>query len=311
MTPLRRMLGQYLALRRALGYRLYRPGKALEGFVSFAEQEGSKVITTALALRWACLPEHVDPATWASRLGLVRRFARYCRTVDPRTEVPPDGMLPHVYRRKLPYIWSRIEIHGLLEATGRMRSPRGLRALTYETLFGLIAGAGLRINEALHLDNFDVDWTAGVLTIRNTKFGKTRYVPVHPSTIAALRHYTQTRDRIVPTRDPTAFFVTEHGPRLSESAVRFVYSQIRSKLPFHNREGQRRPRIHDLRHAFAVETLRRWYRTGRNVEALLPRLATYLGHIHVNDTYWYLTAVPDLLSSAAHRLDRRERTRFP
>ena len=310
MISIRRMLGQYLALRRALGFRLYRPGKALEGFVTFTELEGGKVITTALALRWARLPERVEPAAWAGRLGLVRRFACYCRTVDPRTEVPPYGLLPHVYRRKPPYIWSRAQIQALLEAARRMRSRRGLRALTYETLFGLIAGAGLRINEALHLDNPDVDWASGVLTIRNTKFGKTRYVPVHPSTVTALQHYARARNRLVPNRNLAAYFVTEHGSRLSESAVRFVYPRLCRKIQFHKRDSQRFPRIHDLRHAFAVETLRRWYRAGRDVETLLPRLATYIGHAHVNDTYWYLSAVPDLLSSAARRFDRRERTSF-
>lgn len=310
MKPLRRLLEQYVALRRALGYRLYRPGKALQGFVTFAEREGARVISTELALRWARLPERVDPATWAGRLGLVRRFARYCRTIDERTEIPPDDLLPHAYRRKPPYLWSRTEIQNLLKAARRMRSPRRLRALTYETFFGLIAGAGLRISEALNLATSDVDWSCGVLTIRNTKFGKTRYVPLHPSTLEALRRYVRARDRLVPDRDAAALFVTEHGSRLSESAVRDVYKRLRKRCPFRRESGQRLPRIHDLRHAFAVETLRRWYRVGRDVEVWLPRLATYLGHAHVNDTYWYLSAVPDLLTSAVRRLDRRERKRF-
>jgi integrase/recombinase XerD len=304
MNPLRQALEKYLSLRRALGFELYRPGKALERFVSFAEQEGASTITTALALRWARLPEGVDPSTWAGRLDLVRRFARFCYTLDLRTEVPPDGLLPHRLRRKTPYIWSRAEVKALLALMRRIRSPLGLRRFTYETFFGLISGAGLRISEALGLDNADIDWSTGVVTIRNTKFGKTRRVPVHPSTLVALQQYARKRDRLVPTRDREAYFITEQGSRLSQGAVRWVYQSLRKQLEFGRTNGHRPPRIHDLRHAFAVETLRRWYRAGRDVEAWLPRLATYMGHAHVNDTYWYLSAVPDLLSSAARRMDQ-------
>ena len=311
MNPLRRALGQYLALRRALGFRLQRQGKALEGFVIFAERERATTITSDLALRWARLPKGVNPTTYADRLGNVRRFARYCFTLDPGTEIPPDGLIPHARHRREPYIWTRKEVQALLASTRRIRSPLGLRALTYKTLFGLIAVAGLRINEALHLDNTDVDWTSGVLTIRNTKFGKTRHVPVHPSTIAGLRRYVRKRDRVVPNCDPAPFFVTEHGTRLSESAVRDVFSRLRRILPQRTRGNQRQPRIHDLRHTFAVETLRRWYRAGRNVEASLPRLATYLGHAHVNDTYWYLSAVPDLMAAVARRIEREAGRNVP
>jgi integrase len=164
MNPLRRVLGEYLALRRALGYQLYRQGKALESFVNFAERQRATVITTDLACRWAKSPERADPATWASRLGGVRQFARYCHTVDPRTEIPPDGLLPYRFRRKPPYLWNRVEIQALLAAARALPSPLGLRPLTYETLFGLIAATGVRINEALHLDSGDVDWTTGILT---------------------------------------------------------------------------------------------------------------------------------------------------
>jgi len=287
-----------------MGYRLYRAGKALDRFVTFAEGERAAVITTDLARRWALLPERVDPATWASRLSVVRQFARYCHTVDARTEIPPEGLLPYRYRRRPPYVWSRAEIQALLAAARGMHSPLGLRPLTYETLFGLLAATGLRINEALHLDRGDVDWTNGVLTIRHTKFGKTRYVPLHPSTVRALRRCARVRDRVVLARDQSAYFVTEHGSRLSENAVRSVFARLLTMVPYEKRTGRRRPRIHDLRHAFAVETLRQWYQGGRDVEAWLPRLAAYLGHVHVNDTYWYLTAVPDLLMAAARRLDR-------
>jgi integrase/recombinase XerD len=309
MNPLRMALHDYLSMRRALGFHLFRPGQALWRFVEYAETQRASVITTALALRWARLPEKAAPSTWATRLALVRRFARYCQTIDARTEVPPEGLLPDRLRRKPPHIWSRIEVQTLLTGARRMRSPLGLRGLTYHTFFGLIAGTGLRISEALHLDNSDVDWGSGVLTVRDTKFGKTRLVPVHPTALTALRAYAFKRDQLVVNRDRNAYFVIEGGGRLSQGAVRYVYSRLRKTIPFKCLMGLRRPRIHDLRHSFAVGTLRRWYRSGRDVNALMPRLATYMGHAHVFDTYWYISAVPDLLSSAARLHERKERSR--
>ena len=306
MSSLSRTLCEYLALRRALGFRLYRPGQALEKFVAFAEHEGAAVITTNIALRWAQLPTKADDATRAGRLDLIRRFARYCYSIDPRTQVPPEGLLPHRRRRRSPHIWSHSEIVSLLVAAGNMRSPLGLRSLTYTTFFGLIAVSGLRISEALHLNDGDIDWAAGIITIRDTKFGKTRYVPLHPSTLLAMRRYRRKRDSL-PIQDKAAYFVTEHGTRLSESAVRWVFKRLRKIAVKTPPPGFRLARIHDLRHTFAVQTLRGWYRDGSDVEAMLPRLATYIGHAHVNDTYWYLSAVPDLLNAAVSRLEKNRK----
>ncbi len=308
MTTLRQALTEYLAIRRALGVGLYRPGKALQSFVSFAERANATAISTDLALRWARLPTNVHPATWAERLACVRRFARYCAATEPRTEIPPDELLPHRRPRRRPGLWTEAQIRALLTAARRLRSPRGLRSRTYETFFGLLAATGLRISEALGLDAVDVDQAAGVLTIRDTKFGKTRYVPVHRTTRAALQRYARTRDRLVPSRGTGAFFITEQGARLSESAVRWVYAQLRPRTPAGGATGQAPLRIHDLRHTFAVRTVRSLYRAGRDVEAWLPRLATYLGHTHVNDTYWYLTADPELLRCAVDRVERGERS---
>ncbi len=249
VTWLRLALADYLALRRALGYRLCRPGKALEAFVEFMECQGAPFITTALASRWARLPARVHPATWAGRLGLVRRFARHCQAVEPRNEVPPDGLLASRRPRRPPYIWSDDEIQALLAAARRLSSPHGLRPLTYETFFGLVSATGLRISEALGLEDTDVDRSDAVLTIRNTKFGKTRLVPVHRSTCEALRRYGEERDRRVPSRGRTAaFFMTERSPRLSESAVRYVFRELRADIGYSASDGRRRPRIHDLRH---------------------------------------------------------------
>jgi len=311
MKTLRDALTDYLNMRRALGYELYRSGKALENFVHFAEKEGVTVITTDLALRWAKAPAHSKPTTWASRLALVRRFARYCTAIDPRTEIPPDGLLPHRYRRRRPYVYKDEEIRRLLLAARRVPSKQGLRSLTYETLFGLLASTGLRIGEALGLDDSDIDLDSGVLTIRNTKFGKTRYVPVHRSTGRALSHYARQRDCRAPKRESPAYFVTESGTRLSANAVRRMFLRLLRKAGIHTSQGCPRPRIHDLRHRFAVYTLLRWYRTREDVEAKLPHLATYLGHVHVADTYWYLSAVPELLQLVIRRVEeagRKKRT---
>jgi site-specific recombinase XerD len=296
-TTLRNHLESYLAMRRALGYELYRQGKALDNFVRFAEGEGATVITTKLALRWARLPENVAPSTWTSRLALVRRFARYCSTLAPETEIPPDGLLTHRYQRKDPRIYSQEEVCKLLQAAKQITSKYGLRAFTYETLFGLLASTGLRITEALSLDDADIDLEPGILTIRNTKFGKTRCIPVHNSTKKALSTYFRQRNSRVPRRRSEAFFITESGTRLSYSGVRWMFARLVRDTGLVACK-RRRPQIKGFRHTFTVETLLKWYRNGVDVEANLPRLSTYLGHTHVRDTYWYLSAVPELLCCA-------------
>jgi len=295
-----------------MGFKLYRPGKALLTFVQFAERSRVQVITIALALRWAKLPNNAQPDTWALRLGLVRGFAHYCQAIDSRNEVPPMGLLPFRCLRKTPYIYSQTEIRKILDATQKLFSKGGfhLRPHTYRAFFGLLATTGMRISEARLLDDRDVDLQKAILTIRTTKFGKARLVPLHSSACAALHRYRRLRNRQFPQQSATSFFVNKEGKCLSESAIRSAFHQILSFSAIQTPQGQRRPRIHDLRHTFAVQTLRRWYRTNRNVQAWLPRLSTYLGHVHVNDTYWYFTAVPDLLRSAARRLERVER-RFP
>lgn len=312
MSKLRKALTDYLLLRRAMGFKLYRPGKALLKFVQFAERKRVQVITIALALRWAKLPNNAQPDTWALRFGLVRGFANYCHAIDARNEVPPKGLLPFRCLRKMPYIYSQSEVRKILDATQKLFSKGGfhLRPHTYRALFGLLATTGMRISEARLLDDSDVDLQSAVLTIRATKFGKARLIPVHSSTCTALRRYRRLRNCQFPQRDTTSFFVNKQGTYLSESAIRSAFHQILNISAIQAPQGQRRPRIHDLRHTFAVETLRHWYRTNRNVQAWLPRLSTYLGHVHVNDTYWYFTAVPDLLRSAARRLEHVQR-RFP
>jgi len=309
MSSLRRALQEYLRLRRALGFKLEKVERTLRRFVEFAEAEAASFITTELALRWAQASPHADAAYWANRLGVVRLFARHCATLDSRTEIPPAGLLPHNVRRKPPYLYSDAEIAGLIEAARHLPSRTGLRAATISTLLGLIAVTGMRRSEPIDLDRGDVDLTHGVITVRRSKFGKSRYLPLHPSTQQALQRYQAERDRLCPRPQTASFFVSEQGTRVSQWALYAAFVKVSRQIGLRGPSDRHGPRLHDLRHSFALRTILGWYREGHDVERLLPRLATYLGHAHITDTYWYLTATPELLRSAALRLDTAEEQR--
>ncbi len=311
MSELHTALEEYLAVRRALGVKLRLAGRLLKTFVDFAEREGANIITIDLALRWATQPADAQPAQWANRLGMVRRFAQYRNATDPRTEVPTPDLLPFRTHRPIPYLYSDEEVSRLLEAARQLPPVTGLRPHTYATLLGLYAVTGMRTNEPLHLDRQDVDLTQRVLTVRGTKFGKSRYVPIHPSTEQALQNYAARRDALCPHPQATSFFVSERSTRLTEWCVRWTFVKLSRQVGLRGPDDSHGPRIHDFRHRFAVKTLLQWYRSGQNVEHHLPALATYLGHAHVADTYWYLTAVPELLKLAALRVERVEGGRLP
>ena len=307
MKRLEQALKDYLDIRRSLGYRLQKAEGLLRNFVAFLQAEGAPYITRELALRWATQPAKAEPSTWAGRLGTVRRFAIWHSAIEPRSEIPPTGLLPYRYHRKPPHIYSDEEIEKLLRRTQQLPSPKGLRAHTYTTLFGLLLVTGMRVNEALGLDRLDVDLKLGIVHIRRTKFGKSRYVPVHPSTVEALKKYAESRDHIFPA--PTAaFFLSERGRRITASIVHYTFATLSQRIGL--RAGAKGrghgPRLMDMRHRFAARTLIHWYRAGLDVERELPKLATYLGHVHINYTYWYLEAVPELLQLATDRLIQRE-----
>ena len=230
MSSLQTALDDYLAVRRALGYKLLLEGRLLRRFIEFAKHARADYITTELALKWATQPAHAQPSQWANRLGMVRRFARYCRPNDLRTIVPPPDLLPHQYRRVAPYIYSDQEIIRLLKAARQLPSAIGLRPYTFATLFGLYAASGLRANEALRLDRGDVDLINGVLTIRDTKFGKTRYVPVHPSTQHALQRYAKLRDRLCPTPSSSRFFLSDRGTRVTYDTLRWTFVKVSRQI---------------------------------------------------------------------------------
>jgi integrase/recombinase XerD len=305
---LEQALNDYLRIRRSLGYRLRESEGLLRNFIAFLRAERVSYITRQVALRWATQPAKAQPATWAGRLGIIRRFAIWHSATEPRTEIPPAGLLPHRYRRKPPHIYSDEEIEIVLRESRQLPSPNGLRARTYTTLFGLLVATGMRVNEALGLNRVDVDLERGILYIRRTKFGKSRYVPVHASTLAALKKYAEVRDRVFPAPLIPAFFISEKSSRITEWMARYTFAKLSQRVGLRaSAKGHGHgPRLQDMRHRFAARTLIHWYRAGLDVERELPKLSTYLGHVHVNDTYWYLEAVPELLQLATDRLIHRE-----
>ncbi len=275
--------------------------------MAFLQAERASCITRQLVLRWATRPAKAQPFTWAQRFGIIRRFAIWHSAIEPRTEIPPAGLLPHRYRRKPPHIYSDEEIEKLLRRTQQLPSPKGLRARTYTTLFGLLVATGMRVNEALGLDRPDVDLKLGILHIRRTKFGKSRYVPVHRFHRSGSEKVRRRRDRLFPA-SLAPFFISEKGHRITEWMARYTFAKISQRVGLRaSAKGYGRgPRLLDMRHRFAARTLISWYRAGLDVEQELPKLSTYLGHVHVNHTYWYLEAVPELLQLVTDRLIPRE-----
>lgn len=295
---------EYLSFRRDLGFALKIEGEGLLRFAQHADGIGHRgSLTTDLAVRWAKLPLGADPLYWARRLDIVRRFAKHRRLFDPATEIPPEGMLGPSYRRPRPYIYSEGEIVALLEAASRLGPACTLASGSYVTLFGLIASTGLRVSEAVRLTRKEVDLDAGLLTVTESKFHKSRLVPLHPSTTEALKRYAARRDYFHHAVESQAFFLTARAAPLSKSMVWTTFAGLRRSLGWTGRDG-RLPRIHDLRHTFAVRKLLRWYEEDADVDHKIAALSTYLGHVKVSDTYWYLTAVPELLAVASARFER-------
>ncbi len=303
MSTLLSAVDEYLRLRRCLGFKMAEGGRLLPDFVSFMERVGADYITNDLALRWATQPADASPAHWASRLRVVRKFAQHWSATDPRTEVPPAGLLPYHYHRQRPYIFTPTEIQHLVDAAWTLQSTRGLRPWTYHTAFGLVAVTGMRAGELTNLDRDDVDLERGVLRIRQAKFGKSRLLPVHPSTQAVLQRYARHRDQIFPKPPTPSFFLSDQGRRLTWWILRWTFVKLSIQTGLRAPKAHCGPRLHDLRHSFAVRTVLGWYRSGATVEQRLPTLATYLGHVHVTDTYWYLSATPELLALASARLE--------
>lgn len=298
--PLRGLLVDYLAVRRALGFKLTRDGLLLDQFVTYLEQAGAQRITSELALSWVTTPERAS-ASWLNvRLSVVRGFARWLEAFDPATEVPERGWLPPI-RRTTPYLYSEDDVASLLAAARALRWP--LSAATYETLIGILVVTGMRVGEAIRLDRSDVSLDDGLLTIADSKLGKSRQLILHPTTVSALRVYLRRRARLSPSPAEPALFVHPAGIRINYEAVQATFKVLTIRAGLSPRSPQCRPTPHGLRHSFTVDTLVRWYREGVDVQARLASLSTWLGHADVKWTYWYLSTVPELLELAGERLE--------
>jgi integrase len=303
MSNLRGYLADYLRLRRALGYELKRAGRLLEGFVEHLEVAGAQSVESELAISWARLPADAQPARWAQRLAIARGFALYVQTIVPESEVPPARVFAARYRRRAPYLWSQHDICRLLDGARTLTPP--LRAATHEALFGLLAVSGMRVGEAIGLQREHVDLDSGVITIgpQDAKLGRQRLVPLQPSAIQQLRRYAADRDRFCPRPRSRAFFISTAGNTLGYHRLRETFVQITTQTGLRTATVQ--PRMHDLRHSFAVRTLIGWQRSEADVAAQMPALSSYLGHLNPTGTWWYLSATPELMTLAAERLDAR------
>jgi len=309
MSTLRTAAEDYLAIRRALGFKLRVQGRVLMEFVEYLEQMGMATVTTEVAVEWATKPSGASPQWHAMRLGIARRFAAHLQLLDPRCEVPPRDILPERHRRLPPYIYSAGDIRALMAEAGRLRPS--FRAATAETVIGLLAVTGMRAGEIVRLNRGDADLGAGALKVIATKFNKSRELALHGTTVAALRAYAGSRDEHWRHTSSPAFFMSTGGNRLSQSALNatFVALTRAAGLEPEPTSRQRRPRPHGLRHTFAVDTLIAWYRAGDDVQAHLPALSAFMGHSQPKDTYWYLSAVPELLALASDRAQRHSEAR--
>lgn len=302
MSQLWVALDDYLRLRRSLGYKLQRAGQLLADFVAYAEAAGAEHVRVDLAISWALLASNPDTRWRAQRLGILRRFARYLHAIDPAHEVPPPGLISPGRGRPAPFLYSKDQVVALMAAARGLRSP--LQAATVETTVGLLAVSGLRVGEVIRLDNGDVDFAQGLLVVRSSKSGKSRTVPLHPSTLEALRSYTAVRDRFFPKPRSDSFFVSTVGKPVRSGNLRDAFATVATLASLPARTAGHRPRLADLRHSFAVQTLLDWHAADLDVGAGLPILSTYLGHVSPASTYWYLSASPPLLAAAAARLER-------
>jgi integrase len=301
MSALSHAAAEYLELRRLLGHGLADAHRLLPRFVAYLDATGATRVTVAAALAWAQQPD-ADPTStvWPRRMTVARGFARYMAGIDGCSEVPPPGLIRSQQRRRSPFILSSSEVAMVMAAARAMKQR--LPAATQETLIGLLAATGMRVGEALRLDRGDVDWAEGVLLIRESKFGKSRQIPVLPSTLSALDRYGAVRDQHCERPSTRALFVSLRGTRVIYQTVQAIFRRLCDGCGI-GADAPSRPRLHDLRHRFAVATLLGWYRAGEDVEARIPLLSTYLGHREPRNTYWYLSAVPELLALAAGRLE--------
>jgi len=308
MTVLEQRLDEYLQLRRTLGHKMAEAHRVLPWFVSYLDDHGIEFVTVEAALAWSLEREVPAGSVVPShRMMVVRGFARYLSGIDARTEVPPAGTIRRPNRWRRPFIYSDADVLAMIEQA-RVVIPQPLRSATYQTLIGLLATTGLRVGEALRLDRDDLDRTEGVLRIRESKFGKSRLVPLHASTVDALERYDHTRQQLLPDPSTESLFVSLRGTRVIYETVWPVHRKL-CELAEVGASSAVIPRIHDHRHSMAVKTLLGWYQDGVDVPSRIGWLSTYLGHREPRYTYHYLSAAPDLLAHAARLLNDAQQVR--
>ena len=296
----------YLTYRRSLGFALKSHASLLRQFAQFAEQMGQQDrLTVALVIAWSRSMNDRVSVRWAGRLSILRGFAKYLLRFDPTTEIPPRNLFgPATYHRRLPHIFSNEEVIALMDASVCLQPSKGLRPQTCRTIFGLLAASGLRISEALNLTRADVDLHIGVLSIRETKFHKNRIVPLDPSVTAALKSYARLRDRRVPFTNSDHFFLFDRGNAPSPKAIRLTLRRLCEQFGWQPRGDYPHHRPQDMRHSFIVRSLLRFYQQGIEIDRAILALSTYVGHAHVAHTYWYCTAIPQLMAIATERYHR-------
>src|SRR4030042_2752669 len=295
----------YLNYRRKMGFAIRIEGQELLRFAKYADSISHKEhITVELAIQWAKLPQKCSSIYWARRLDIVRRFAKYLKTIDAGTEVPPEGICGPSYCRKTPHIYTEEQIASLLNAARALTPLNGLRPNTYATLFGLLASTGIRISEALNLKDHDVNLENNIIIIRETKFHKSRIIPIHSTTSKALKYYVDKRNKAHASSISNAFFLTEKATSLKYHKTLMTFVSISYSLGWRSPKKRKGPRIHDLRHTFVVKRFLSWYRNGEDVNKQIYYLSTYLGHVKIADTYWYITAIPELMAIASSRFER-------
>lgn len=312
MSVLGEEVSSYIVSRRRFGFVVRHDEGTLRSFVRFCDNAGITTVTSTSIVEWATAPVGVTGAWSAQRFGVARRFAQHLHLTDPGHEVPPQRLIVGHYERVTPYLYTGDEIDAVMTAAGRLSGR--IRPIAYRTLIGLLAATGMRISEALGLDDTNVEFDAGLITVRNAKFNKSRQLPLHSTTIAALGLYVSSRRDIRAddvAGDGQAFFVSDTGRRIGYGQCREMFSRCLDQAGVTAPAGRRRPRIHDLRHTFAVNTLIDWYSNGVNVNAYLPYLSTYLGHVEPAATYWYFSGSPELAGVIASRLDSIKETVNP
>lgn len=299
LLSMRDKVDLYFRHRRRLNYTKCGVESGLLKFAAYVDQTGYKgPLTISLACKWAAASKEGGRKAWARRLTYLHGFAKYYKAIDPKTEIPPFNIFGFIYRRPKPYIYSKKEIADLLEITKVLTPTNGLKPTTYKYLLGLLASTGLRISEAIKLNRQEVNLNEGILTICETKHHKSRYVPLHKTTKMALKTYSAIRDKKIPAPLSTKFFITDRGRSLLLGKTEKEFRQLRTELGLKNS-----PRLYDFRHTFACQRLLEWYKEGKNINRMMIYLSTYLGHVHVTDTYWYLTATPELMSMVSKKFE--------